>query len=202
MKRAIILTCICGSIFAVAMLISARRSSHTFAAPAQAEPASLVVPAGTIVHVRLIQSISEDSKAGDTLQGIVADPVLVNSQIMIPVNTRALTKVIGIQRRKDGMADVSIELNELISRDRNVPVPSSTVTKGLKPMSDVDVLARGFFGMLDGALGAARSASAGRNPNAGAATAGRLSAGAAQQNMPEVLVFTTAEPLDLTAVSW
>lgn len=199
-KRAITLTCICTSILAVAMMISAHRSSHTSAAPPQPKPVSVVVPAGTIVHVRLVQNISEDSKAGDLLQGVVADPVLVNSQIVIPVNTRALTKVIEIQGVKSGVAKVSIELNELIFRDRHVPVPSSTVTKGLKLMSDVDVLARGFFGILDGAIGAAGSASAGRNPNAGAATAGRLSAGTAQQDIPEILVFMTAEPLDLTTV--
>ena len=198
--RALILTCICTSIFAVAMMISAHRSSHASAAPPHAEPAPVVVPAGTIVHVRLLQSISDDTKAGDIIQGFVANPVLVNSQIVIPVNTRALTKVIEIQPRKGGVADVSIELNGLIFKDRNIRIPGNTVTKAMKPLSDIDVLARGFFGILDGAIGAAGSASVGRSPNAGAATAGRLSAGA-QQDIPELLVFTTAEPLDLTTAS-
>jgi hypothetical protein len=199
-RRAIILTCIFTSIFALAMMISAHRSSHTAAAPLQAKPVS-VVPAGTIIQIRLVQSISEDNKAGDILQGVVADPVQVNSQIVIPVHTRALIRVVGIQGQKGDVANVSFELNELISRNRKVPVPSSTVTKVLKRMSDVDVIARGFFGMLDVAIGAAGTASAGKSPNA-AATFGPLSAGAAQQDTPEVLVFTTAEPLELTTVTW
>src|SRR5437868_5117597 len=105
-KRAISLACFLTSILAVAMMISAHRSSRTSAAPPHALPVS-VVPTGTMVHVRLLQSISEDSKAGDMLQGVVADPVLVNSRVIIPVNTRAVTKVVGIQRQKDGMANVS-----------------------------------------------------------------------------------------------
>jgi hypothetical protein len=200
-KGVIVLTCIFISTASLVMIISAHRSSHTASAQAPEAPVSPVVPPGSRVHVRLLQPVSEDSKPGDILQAVVIEPVLVSSRIAIPVNTRALTRVDGIQAVKDGMARVTIELSELLGRNRKVPVGSAPITKQLKPLSDVDVLARGVFGVIDGALGAAGSASTGRNPGS-AGTAGPLSAGAAQQDTPEELVFTTAKPLDLTAVSW
>jgi hypothetical protein len=204
MKRTLIFTCVGVSIFAVALVILSSWSSRTSGAHAQAEHESVpvILPAGTSVRVRLVETISQDTKAGDTLQGTIADPVLVNSQIAIPANTRALVKLIRIQVRKDEIADVSLELKELISKDRSVPVHSSSVTTALKRMSDIDVLARSVAGMIGGAVGAARSASVGRSPDVGAARVGSQTAGATQQDTQEILVFKTAEPVDLSTVRW
>jgi hypothetical protein len=201
MKRALILFCIAGSIFAVAMLISPRWPSRRSASPPQAKPV-LILPAGTSVPIRLVGIISEDSKAGDTLQGVVADSIFLSSRIAIPVSTRALVKLVRIQPRKDEVADVSVELKELISRDGKVPVHSGSVTTSLKVTSDVDLIARGIAGLIGSAVGAAGSASLGRSPDVGAARLGnRLSTGATRQDTQEI-VFKTAEPIDLTTVTW
>jgi hypothetical protein len=203
MKRALVFASVCALILAVAIVILARWPSRTSAAHLPAERVPLILPPGTSIPIRLTGAISEESKAGDTLQGIVADPVFVNSQVVIPVNTRALVELIRIQRRKDDAADVTIELEELISKDRAVPVHSGSVTKPLKVISDVDLLARTVAGMIGGAVGAAGSASVGRSPDAGAAKLSeRLSAGATEQDLQEIVVFKTTEPIDLRAVAW
>jgi hypothetical protein len=203
MKRALIFASVCALILAAAIMIFGRWSSRTSAAHPQPLPVPLIVAVGTSVPIRLTGVISEDSKAGDTLQGVTAEPVLVNSQIAIPVNTRAVVELIRIQSRKDDVADVIVELKELIARDHKVPVHSGSVKTSLNLTSDVDLLARSLAGIVGSAVGAAGSASVGGNPDVGAARLGaRLSGGATEQDTQEILVFKTAEPLDVTTAVW
>jgi len=203
MKRALSFASVGTSILAVAILILARWPSRTPAVYPPAKPTPLILPVGTRIPVRLTGVISEDSKAGDTLQGVVADSVLANSEIAIPVNTRAFVELIRIRTRKDEVANVIVELKELMSKDHNVQVPSEPVETSLNLTSDVDLLARSIAGLIGSAVGAAGSASVGRSPDVGAARMGdRLSTGATEPDTQKILVFKTATPIDLTTVVW
>jgi hypothetical protein len=203
MKRALSFASVGTSILAVAILILARWPSRTPAVYPPAKPTPLILPVGTRIPVRLTGVISEDSKAGDTLQGVVADSVLANSEIAIPVNTRAFVELIRIRTRKDEVANVIVELKELMSKDHNVQVPGEPVETSLNLTSDVDLLARSIAGLIGSAVGAAGSASVGRSPDVGAARMGdRLSTGATEPDTQKILVFKTATPIDLTTVVW
>jgi hypothetical protein len=203
MKRALTFASVGALILAVAILILARWPSRTSAVYPPAKPTALILPVGTRIPVRLTGVISEDSKAGDTLQGVVADSVLVNSEIAIPVNTRAFAELIRIRTPKDEVANVIVELKELMPKDHNVQIPSEPIETSLNVTSDVDLLTRSIAGLIGSAVGAAGSASVGGSPDVGAARMGdRLSAGATEPGTQKVLVFKTTKPIDLTTVVW
>jgi uncharacterized protein YcfJ len=205
MKRTLILVSIFAVLIIVGLSLWTRRSNAVSPAGAPAGPAvnRIIVPPGTGIRVRLVEGISEGSKPGDTLQALVADSVFVNYQLVIPADTRALVSTAGIRDRKDGMADVTVQLKELIFSDRHVPVRSNPVTIRLERLSDFDLITRAAGGIVGGAVGAARSASVGRNPSVGAGAIGVGSAGRGTEEKDEdIVLFHTVEPLDLTGVRW
>ena len=202
MKRLLILTGI-----AVAAMVAARwlwmsRAAQAHITRPASAPASsnVIVPGGTAVRVRLVEAISEGSKAGEILQALTADPVFAGTELAIPADTRVRVKAIRIQDRDKEVADVTLQLQDFLFSDRNVPVHSNTVTTRMKRMSDIELLGRALGSMIGGAIGAARSASAGGNPGIGAgAVGGRQAGGPSGEN---VLVFDITEPIDLTGVAW
>ncbi len=202
MKRLLIFASI-----SLAALIAAREIWISRAAPAYvARPAatpassSIIVPAGTAVRIRLVEGISEGSKPGEMLQGLTANPVRAGTELAIPPDTRVRVRMTGIQDRGEDVANVTLELQGFLTSDRNVPVHSNAVTTQMKRLSDLALFARALGGMLGGAIGAARSASAGRNPGIGAGAVGsRQARGRAEESF---LVFEITEPIDLTGVAW
>jgi hypothetical protein len=202
MKRLLILAGI-----AVVAMVAARwlwmsRATHAhITRPASAPaPGKVIVPAGTAFRVRLVEGISEGSKAGEILQGVTPDPVLAGTELAVPTDTRVQLKAIRIQDRDKAVADVTLQLQDLLFSDQSVPVHSSTVTTQMKRMSDIELFGRALGSMLGGAIGAARSASAGGNPGIGAgAVGGRQAGGPADESL---VVFEIIEPIDLTGVAW
>ena len=172
-------------------------------AESQEPPRRAVAPAGTSMRIRLIEPISENSETGDVLQGVTADPVLVDSQPLIPRGTRALLSLRDIKHRKADAAEVTLQLTELVSQSGKVPALSEPLNTNLKSLSDLNILARGLAAIIGGAVGAARSASAGRDLDVGAAIVGGQLAGAAtKDNDDDVLLFRTTEPIDLAGIAW
>jgi len=189
----------------LAFWISDRRAQTSAAYFEPGKPPGLNLPAGTSVRIRLTESVSDESKAGDVLHGLVADGVVINSEVLIPANARALVRVTGIHNHPHGeFADVTLELKELSSTDAHLPMRTAPVKTTLKRMSDMDVLARGIAGMVGGALGAADSASLGQNPGVGAAMGadGLTSEAETPQPGQNIVLFKTTEPIDLTGITW
>ena len=183
------------------------RPAHTSAAHFDAEnaPVPMILSAGTDLRIRLNDSISQGSKPGDALQGVVADGIVMNSQVFIPANARASIKVTNIHdHRGSDLADVTLELNELSSPNAHLQMHALPIKTTLKRLSDMDVLAKGIAGMVGGALGAAGSASLGQNPGVGAAAGvdGLTSEAEIPQQEQTVLLFKTTEPIDLTRIIW
>jgi hypothetical protein len=157
------------------------------------------------VRIRLTESVSDASKAGEVLHGLVADGVVINSEVLIPANARALVRVADIHNHPYGnFADITLELKELSAMEAHLPMRTAPVKTTLKRMSDVDVLARGIAGMVGGALGAADSASRGENPGVGAAMGADGLTSEAEVPQPEqnILLFKTTEPIDRTGITW
>jgi hypothetical protein len=200
MKRLFVFASIAVAAMIAAISIWISRAAHAHITRPAAPPAasSLIVPAGTAVRVRLVEGISEGSKAGETLQGLTADPVFAGTELAIPTDTRVHVRVIRIRDRDKDVADVMLQLQEFLFSNRNVPVHSGTVPTQMKRLSDIGLFARALGAMLRGAIGAARSASAGRNPGIGAGAVGART-GSPEENF---LIFKIIEPIDLTGVAW
>ena len=202
MKRAIVLLGIAAVVAVSAAMWTSRAARNRAAeAPVPSATSPLVLPPGTLVQIKLVGGISEGSRAGETLQGLTTEPILVGTELAIPADTRVVAAITAIHDLNDEVAEVTLQLQELIFRDRNIPVHAGPVTTKMKPMSDFDLLSRAMGGMLGGAVGAARSAAAGRDPSVGAGAVGAESGGEETYNKNR-LIFRTLEPIDLTGIAW
>jgi hypothetical protein len=103
----------------------------------------------------LIWLRTKGNKPGDVLQGVIADPVLVDSQPVVPNDTRALLTLKEIQKPKHDFADVTLQLTGLIFKSGKLQVNVGPVKARLQFLSDVNVLTRGVVGIIGGAMGAA-----------------------------------------------
>jgi hypothetical protein len=84
--------------------------------PAPREPATVLVPTGTTISVRLVQGIDVDaSKAGMTFKAIVDDPVSVNGAIVIPRGGSATVQAVQVQQsgKMKGSDKISLKLHSI-----------------------------------------------------------------------------------------
>jgi hypothetical protein len=100
-------------------LVAAMTSWAASAGPhAAAPPAgeSAIVPAGTLVNVRLTQSIDVDlAQAGMTFRARVDDPVMIDTRIIIPREAVAVVQAVKVVQSGQfkGSDQISLKLNGL-----------------------------------------------------------------------------------------
>jgi hypothetical protein len=89
----------------------AKRAAAPSPAPAKT---SVTVPAGTVVNVRLTQSVDVDvSKAGQTFKAVVDDPVMVGGAIAIPRGASAVLQAVNVEQsgKFKGSDKITLKLN-------------------------------------------------------------------------------------------
>jgi hypothetical protein len=89
--------------------------SSAAATPAP-RPAAVTVPAGTMLNVRLTQSIDVDaSAAGMTFKAVVDDPVTSDGSIVIPRGASAVVQAVHVQQSgtMKGSDKISLKLNSV-----------------------------------------------------------------------------------------
>jgi hypothetical protein len=90
--------------------------SAAASAPAPAKTASVTVPAGTVVNVRLTQAVNVDvSKAGQTFKAVVDDPVTIGGAIAIPRGAQAIVQAVNVEQsgKFKGSDKISLKLNAI-----------------------------------------------------------------------------------------
>ena len=107
----------------------------TQAAPAAPpKPKPIVVPAGTVMNVRLTQAIEADvSYAGQTFKAIVDDPVSLGGAIAIPRGAAAVLQAVKVEQsgKTKGSDKISLKLHSLGFGGKVYEVSSEYVeTKG------------------------------------------------------------------------
>src|SRR5204863_10121441 len=83
--------------------------------------AGAVIPAGTVVTVRLIDSIDSDaSHVGETYRASLDQPLVVNGQTIAPAGSDATIQVVRIQQggRISGNEDVTLALASFTANGR------------------------------------------------------------------------------------
>jgi hypothetical protein len=98
-------------------------------APAPA-PKPVLVPAGTMVNVRLTQEIDVDSsKAGMSFKAVVDDPVMIDGSIVIPRGASAVLQAVSVEQsgKMKGSDKVTLKLNSIGFGGFVYPVSSSYV---------------------------------------------------------------------------
>jgi hypothetical protein len=154
-------------------------SATTPAAPAPVEAEPLVVPAGTVVTVRLAQAVgSKISQPGQTFSATVATPVEVGGKTAIPAGAGASGTVVDAQPlgKIKGGAVLQLKLDSLRIGGADRPVQTSAVVRTEKGKGKrTAVLAGGGAGLgalIGGLAGGGKGAAIGALAGGGAGTAG------------------------------
>jgi hypothetical protein len=200
MKRVLILACIFGPALVISLSVWVVRSTRYAQEPIGSR--QVVLPAGTEIRIRLVQGVTAGTRVGDNLQALT-EATFESGRMRIPKDTRALVEVLYVHKEKPEVANVTMMLNELIFKDRDVPVRSAPITAKLDRLTDLDLVSRAAGGLIGGAVGAAGSAAVRTNPEVGATAIGALAAGGTREiDQEKVLSFQILEPIDLTGIRW
>jgi hypothetical protein len=176
------------------------------AAKEPAEPQPVVVPAGTILTVRLGQAVgSKISQTGDSFSATVARPVEVDGNTVIPRGARADGVVVDAKPlgRFKGGAVLEVRLNSITVNGSQKSIETSAVVRTEKGKGKrTAVLAGGGAGLgaiIGGLAGGGKGAAIGALAGGGAGAGGAAFTGNKEIVLPaeSALSFKLRSPLEV-----
>ncbi len=141
--------------------------------------ASGVIPAGTVITVRMIDSVDSDAThSGDTYHASIDQPVVVNGQTVAPAGSDATIQVVRVQQggRITGREDVTLALASFQANGRTYDINTSNenVSSNSRGTQSAEVIGGGAaLGAIIGAI-----AGGGKGAAIGAASGAALGTGA------------------------
>jgi hypothetical protein len=107
-------------VVAVAAALQASLAATEAPNPARA-PQTAMVPAGTVLNVRLSEGIDVDStQTGATFKGSVDDPIMIDGRVVIPRGTAVVIRVVSVKQSGTlkGSDQIALKLNSISFGDR------------------------------------------------------------------------------------
>jgi hypothetical protein len=164
---------------AVAPLAPAAPQPQPYRAAAPAPPpASVTLRTGTVVTVRMIDSIDTDvTGAGERFRASIDDPISMNGQIVIPRGADATVQVMRVQQAGaiKGSDEVALKLSDVTLNGRQHPVVTNYAevkSKGKgRQTAKTTAVTTGVGAVLGGIFGGGRGAAIGAGAGAGAGVA-------------------------------
>jgi hypothetical protein len=151
----------------------------------------VTIPAGTILTVRLGQSLStKTARAGDTFTGTIAEPVSADGKVVIPSGADASGTVTDSKAMGHfkGGALLSIVLNSVTVNGQSIPVETSANSHSEKGKGKRSAIAigggAGLGALIGGLAGGGKGAAIGAAAGAGAGTAGAAFTGNKEIELP------------------
>ncbi len=179
------------------------------AAPPSA-PEKIIVPYGTVVAVRLTESLSSNlNEKGDTFLASLASPILVGDRVVIPEGAGIKGRVVEVQSagRFSGRPAMIIEVTRLAYNGNSYDLRSNQYSKE-GPSRNVRSAATiggsaGLGAILGGILGGGKGAAIGAMIGAGAGTGVQAAGRAAVVQLPaeSTLSFRLQTALTVTPAS-
>jgi hypothetical protein len=173
--------------------------------PPKPAPKPIVIPAGTVLNVRLDQPLSsKTNKTGDPFQASVSSPVVIQGKTIVPTGARAAGTVTDAKDagRFKGAANLAIALNTVTIGGKPYQVqtaPATQTGKG-KGSRTAKMVGGGTAGgaLIGGIAGGGKGAAIGALVGAGAGTAGAAT-GKADITLPveTVVQFQMTAPVVL-----
>jgi hypothetical protein len=171
-----------------------------------AAPKPLVVPAGTVLTVRLGQAVgSKISSVGETFTATVASPVMVDGRAAIPAGAAASGNVVDAKPlgRFKGGASLQLRLTSITVNGADRAISTSSVVRTEKGKGKrTAVMAGGGAGLgalIGGLAGGGKGAAIGALAGAGAGTGGAAFTGNKDIVLPaeSALSFKLEQPLEV-----
>jgi len=102
--------------------------------PVKPEPVirRIVIPSGTMVNVRMIDSINSDTDhVGQSFKASIASPVVVDSETVIPKGADVFVKLVDVKSAGNikGTSEVRVQLDRLFVDGHSYVVESNTFTQ-------------------------------------------------------------------------
>jgi hypothetical protein len=94
-------------------------------------PAAVMVPAGTVVNVRLTQAVEVDTaQTGQTIKARVDDPIMIDGRTIIPREAGAIVQAVKVAQsgQYKGSDSISLKLNALSFGGRTYDVVTEYAT--------------------------------------------------------------------------
>jgi hypothetical protein len=183
-----------------------QKMAKTEKARPAAAPKVLVVPAGTIITVRLGQSVgSKISQPGETFSATVATPVEIDGKTAIAAGSTASGTVVDAKPlgRFKGGAALEVRLDSVNINGTDHPIQTSPLTREAKGKGKrTAVMAGGGAGLgalIGGLAGGGKGAAIGALAGGGAGTAGAAFTGNKDIVLPaeSALSFKLNQPLEV-----
>ena len=169
-------------------------------------PKSRVVPAGTVLTVRLAQSVgSKISQTGESFSATLAEPLQVGGSVLVPAGTEAsgtVAEAVPLGRFKGG-ARLVLQLDSLTVSGKQYPISASAIARSAKGKGKRTATmvggGAGVGALIGGLAGGGKGAAIGAIAGAGAGTAGSAFTGNKDIVLPaeSVLSFKLKEPVEI-----
>jgi hypothetical protein len=146
--------------------------------PLSSKPASLIIAEGTPINVRTQTELSTKTvKTGDTFSATLAEPILVEGQVVAPRGARVEGRVVNSDPggRVKGLAIISVRLTQLHVGSREVAINTGTVAHKAHATKRKDAAKVGIGAGIGAAIGAI--AGGGQGAAIGAASGGAAGTG-------------------------
>lgn len=176
-------------------------------APAPPPVRQVSIPAGTVVHIQMIDSVdSATNHVGDMFHASLSFPIVVNGETIVPSGTDVYVKLTSSNSagRLTGRSELTLQLARLDFQGKSYSLASDDyqdVGKSRGKRTAVGAGAGAAVGaVLGGIFGGGRGAAIGAGAGAGAGTAGAASTGNTQVRIPSEtkLDFNLQQSVDLT----
>ncbi len=180
--------------------------SNMKSAPKPEAPKALVVPAGTMLTVRLGQAVgSKISSSGETFTATVASPVAVDGRTAIPAGASATGNVVDAKPlgRFKGGASLQLRLTSITVNGADQAISTSSVVRTEKGKGKrTAIMAGGGAGLgalIGGLAGGGKGAAIGALAGGGAGTGGAAFTGNKDIVLPaeSALSFKLEQPLQV-----
>jgi hypothetical protein len=177
-------------------------------APPPRQPRTVTIPAGTSLLIRLNQTLSSDHNfAGDTFQGALESPIILDSALVAEHGSKVVGKVVSVKRggRGDAGSALSITLTQISTTDgQHIQVETSEYDQRTNRDSGKDAAKVGGGAALGAIIGAI--AGGGKGAAIGAGVGGAAGGGDVlyTRGRPAVLQpearisFQTTAPITIT----
>lgn len=173
---------------------------------AKPAPVPVVIPAGTVLTVRLGQAVgSKISQAGQTFTATVAHPVEVSGRTMIPSGATATGTVVDAKPlgRFKGGASLTLKLTSVNVHGTDHPIETSSVAEAAKGKGKRTATmvggGAGLGALIGGLAGGGKGLAIGAAAGAGAGAAGTAFTGNKDIVLPaeSALSFKLEQPVEV-----